>query len=441
MHGTELTGHVDPGVLAPGMMVGEYRVEGRVGEGGMGVVYSCVHPVIAKRAAIKVLHPALSVNQDAVERFIQEARSVNQIGHPNIVDIFAFGTLPDGRNYFVMELLRGASLRDRIKREQLPITEALAFAETITLPLEAAHEHGIVHRDLKPDNVFLVEIKGDRPQVKLLDFGIAKLVGPSADGVHLTQTGSMLGTPAYISPEQAKAENVDHRTDIYALGAMLFELVTGELVFDATNAAEMIAHHLFTPPRSAAALNTNVVPRLDALITSMLAKDPNARPTLEQVRSSLRACRVLVGGTLTPAQGTPITRSQPIGTLETAMAPTPTVRSARGSRLPWIAGGLLAAVALVALIFSITNRSSDTPSPAGTVETKPATPASIEQPPPPVAQPPVAPVAPVAEIPQVKAPEKSKPAQVKAPEKSKHPPVKGTRKGSSATPFDPDAPL
>src|SRR3954471_5448371 len=163
--------------LAVGEMVGEYRVEGELGRGGMGRVYAATHPVIAKRAAIKVLHPELSVNTEAVERFIQEARSVNQIGHPNIVDIFAFGTLPDGRSYFVMEWLRGESLHTRIERERLPIAEALVMLETITVALEAAHEKGIVHRDLKPDNVFLVEVKGDRPQVKLLDFGIAKLSG------------------------------------------------------------------------------------------------------------------------------------------------------------------------------------------------------------------------------------------------------------------------
>src|SRR5260221_1268232 len=125
--------------LATGTMVGEYRIEKELGRGGMGRVYGAIHPVIAKRAAIKVLHPELSVNAEAVDRFVQEARAVNEIGHPNIVDIFAFGALPDRRSYFVMEWLRGESLRDRLKRERIEFGDALAILETSTIPLEAAH--------------------------------------------------------------------------------------------------------------------------------------------------------------------------------------------------------------------------------------------------------------------------------------------------------------
>ena len=279
--------------LAPGTMVGEYQVEGVLGKGGMGKVYSAVHPVIAKRAAIKVLHPQLSMDAESVQRFIQEARSVNQIGHPNIVDIFAFGTLPDGRQYFVMECLRGESLRDRIGRGGMSLDEAVAVIETMALPLRAAHEQGIVHRDLKPDNVFLVEVKGDRPAVKLLDFGIAKLLG--GDASNRTQTGSMLGTPAYISPEQARGESVDHRTDIYALGALLFELVTGEIVFAATNVADMIAQQLYEPPRSPASLNPNIPAELDHLIVRMLAKAADDRPSLDEICEVLRSCRHTAG--------------------------------------------------------------------------------------------------------------------------------------------------
>jgi len=270
--------------LLVGTMVGEYRVEGQLGEGGMGKVYAATHPVIAKRAAIKVLHPELSVNTEAVERFIQEARSVNQIGHPNIVDIFAFGALVDGRSYFIMEWLRGESLRDRILRGAVPIQHTLQILDTIATALEAAHDKGIVHRDLKPDNVFLVDIKGAAPQVKLLDFGIAKLLGNDDLRAERTRTGNLLGTPAYISPEQARGHAVDHRTDIYALGALAYELMTGWLPFPADNAADMIAKHLFEPPPHASLSNADVWPELDALICAMLAKDANERPTLAQVR-------------------------------------------------------------------------------------------------------------------------------------------------------------
>jgi eukaryotic-like serine/threonine-protein kinase len=273
--------------LSPGMLVGEYQLGEQIGEGGMGRVYAATHPVIAKRAAIKVLHTELSVNREAVERFIQEARSVNQIGHPNIVDIFSFGTLPDGRCYFVMEWLRGQSLRERLSRTRVPIAQALAFIETIAVALEAAHENGIVHRDLKPDNIFLVEVKGAGPQVKLLDFGIAKLLGTETVRMERTRTGNLLGTPAYMSPEQARGHMVDHRTDIYALGCVAYELFTGQLPFPADNAADMIAKHLLEPPPSAMQANPQLSPELDALVTSMLAKDANLRPTLAQIREQV----------------------------------------------------------------------------------------------------------------------------------------------------------
>jgi eukaryotic-like serine/threonine-protein kinase len=273
--------------LATGMLVGEYQLGEPIGEGGMGRVYAATHPVIAKRAAIKVLHTELSANAEAVERFIQEARSVNQIGHPNIVDIFSFGTLPDGRCYFVMEWLRGESLRQRLSRMRVPIGQALAFIETIAVALEAAHENGIVHRDLKPDNIFLVEVKGAAPQVKLLDFGIAKLLGTEAARIERTRTGNLLGTPAYMSPEQARGHMVDHRTDIYALGCVAYELFTGSSPFPADNAADMIAKHLMEPPPSALQANPQLSPELDALVTSMLAKDANLRPTLAQIREQV----------------------------------------------------------------------------------------------------------------------------------------------------------
>ena len=296
--------------LKPGDMVGEYRVDQQIGEGGMGRVYCATHPVIAKRAAIKILHPELSVNREAVERFVQEARSVNQIGHPNIVDIFSFGTLPDGRCYFVMEWLRGESLRDRLRRVRVPLAEALAFIETIAVALEAAHEKGIVHRDLKPDNVFLCEVKGTLPNVKLLDFGIAKLVGGDARSER-TRTGNLLGTPAYMSPEQARGQAVDHRTDIYALGCVAYEMFTGWLPFPADNAADMIAKHLFEHPPSALFRNPLVPSELDALVQHMLAKDPNARPTLAQVREHARRALAYItsqaygGRVATPAHGIP----------------------------------------------------------------------------------------------------------------------------------------
>jgi serine/threonine-protein kinase len=279
-HDTEVQAFAMPS-LVRGMMVGEYRIESKLGEGGMGCVYGAIHPVIAKRAAIKILHPEFSAKPDIVERFIQEARSVNQIGHPNIVDIFSFGALPDGRPYLAMEYLNGESLRTRLRRRRLPMREVFDVVETISNALAAAHGAGIVHRDLKPDNIFLVEGTWGGARVKLLDFGVAKLLGDDKP-IH-TRTGNLLGTPAYMSPEQARGRAVDHRTDIYALGALFFEMLTGALPFPAKNTADMLSSHLHTPPPSPRTRNSTVPPELDRLVLAMMAKDPNARPTLSDV--------------------------------------------------------------------------------------------------------------------------------------------------------------
>src|SRR5687768_9485570 len=190
--------------LPVGSLAGEYRIEKKIGEGGMGSVYGARHPVIGKRAAIKVIRRELSGNPEAVDRFVLEAQSVNQIGHPNIVDVFGFGQLSDGRSFFVMEWLEGESLRDRLHRP-LPFPEALEMLEQIAKALVAAHEAGVVHRNLKPDNVYLHARKGDKPSVKLLDFGLAKLTGATdANRFDRTRTGMVMGTPLYLSPEQAK---------------------------------------------------------------------------------------------------------------------------------------------------------------------------------------------------------------------------------------------
>ena len=279
-----------PSDLAPGTTVGEYRVEKKIGEGGMGAVYSAVHPMIGKRAAIKVISAALGTDASAVNRFVQEARSVNQIGHPNIVDVFAFGELPDGRNYFVMEHLQGESLAERIARAPMQLGEVIEIIDQVADALEAAHEKQIVHRDLKPDNVYLAASRGGRMMVKLLDFGIAKLSsadGPeTGGGIAKTRTGMMMGTPGYLSPEQARGRNVDHRTDIYALGCMTFEVVTGRIPFTADNAMDIVLMHMTAPPPRTSSVWPQIPPALDNLIAGMLEKDASLRPTLAQIRQT-----------------------------------------------------------------------------------------------------------------------------------------------------------
>ncbi|HTL36718.1 MAG TPA: protein kinase, partial [Kofleriaceae bacterium] len=233
---------VPAGDLPPGTVVGEYKIDQKIGEGGMGTVYSATHPTIGKRAAIKVISAELGQDPVLVQRFVQEARSVNQIGHPNIVDVFAFGKLPDGRSYFVMEFLQGESLRGRLMRTFMSIADAVQILDEIAGALEAAHEKGIVHRDLKPDNVYLASVRGGYIIVKLLDFGIAKLV--TGGGIAKTSTGEMMGTPGYLSPEQARGKNVDYRTDIYALGCMMFEMITGRMPFMAESPMDVVMMHI-----------------------------------------------------------------------------------------------------------------------------------------------------------------------------------------------------
>ena len=305
--------------LVPGFVVGEYKIDKKIGEGGMGAVYSATHPMIGKRAAIKVISAALGTNAEAVGRFVQEARSVNQIGHPNIVDVFAFGELPDGRNYFVMEYLQGESLADRLGRAAMPLGEAIEILDQVADALEAAHEKQIVHRDLKPDNVYLAAVRGGRTMVKLLDFGIAKLSLPdgpgSGGGIAKTRTGMMMGTPGYLSPEQARGKNVDHRTDIYALGCMTFEIVCGRLPFIADNAMDIVLMHMTTPPVRASAVWPEIPAPLDDLIARMLEKDPAARPTLTDVRAVF--AELVTSGLVTLNNGRGIAFGSGISRLQT----------------------------------------------------------------------------------------------------------------------------
>ena len=282
--------HEDQGLVA-GTDVNGYIIDGVLGRGGMGVVYSATHAVIGKRAAIKVLRSEVSMSRITVERFVQEARAVNQIGHANIIDIFDYGTLPDGRAFHVMDLLVGESLRKRLRRGPLHPSEAANVIEGISSALIAAHDKGFVHRDLKPDNVYLIAKDEGWPDIKLLDFGLAKLMPDMGQAAFITKTGVMIGTPEYMSPEQARGLAVDYRTDVYALGILMFELLSGQRPFPRLEAFAMLQCHAEEIPPSISSMVSGLPDEMVQLVDSMLSKEPAARPSLAAVRTVIRRLR------------------------------------------------------------------------------------------------------------------------------------------------------
>jgi serine/threonine-protein kinase len=339
------------------MEVGEYRVLRKIGEGGMGSVYSAVQPVIGKRVAIKVLAPHIAGHPELVRRFVDEARAVNKIGHPNIIDIFSFGWLPDQRHYFAMEFLDGQSLADRIKGAPFQPDEARRILRQICQALEAAHRQGIVHRDLKPDNIWIVQPQHGDSYAKLLDFGIAKLVGDGDEG-HRTQTGIVMGTPAYMSPEQCRGVNVDKGTDIYALGMILYEMFAGQLPFQGSF-AELITHHLITAPDPPS--RHRPLPRaLEQLIMRCIDKDPAQRPqSAEALGRALDAALPTAEDNLQTAAVVPVAPAPAAAPAHDTLSPPPgrtaadlTMTPARSRRPLFLAVGL-GAGALVAVAIAL----------------------------------------------------------------------------------------
>lgn len=226
------------------ILAGRYRIESILGEGGMGIVYRAVHVELDKRVAVKMLRADMANDETVAKRFVQEAKALSRIVHAHIVEVFDFGRTEDGLAYFVMEYLEGRSLREALRENDLSAREILRVARAMAEGLGAAHAAGIIHRDLKPDNVQLVQRDDDRCYVKILDFGVAKVAGVS----RLTRNGAVFGTPHYMSPEQAQGHPVDHRSDIYSYGIILYELFTGRLPFDADTFVRVISQQIFEPP-------------------------------------------------------------------------------------------------------------------------------------------------------------------------------------------------
>ena len=296
-----------PAELEPGAAVGSYTVSRVVGQGGWGTVYLARHAAIGSKVAIKVLGAHLATGTDACRRFLQEAKASSAIDSDHVVRVLDFGQLESGLPYIVMEWLEGRTLKDLLEADsQLEVPRALHIARQVARALSAAHHAGIIHRDLKPENVFLLSRDEDHDYVKILDFGIAKLDSPDAgvahtmldsgsakvgsvDGVARTISGALLGTPYYMSPEQcAGGRTLDGRTDIYSLGIVLYEMLTGLRPFSAPGFGEILVKHITeapAPPRSI----TPTLPRaLEASILRMLAKDPRERPaSMDEVARTL----------------------------------------------------------------------------------------------------------------------------------------------------------
>ena len=261
-----------------GRLIGQYRVTGVLGNGGMGVVYAARHTLLDRPAAVKVLLPKLSDDQAIVTRFFNEARAATAIRHPGIVEVYDFGWTPEGAAFIVMEHLQGETLRARRKRRPMPWGFALAITRQIAGALSAAHATGIVHRDLKPDNIFLVpdpEVPGGE-RIKLLDFGIAKLAGTLTDQ-SMTRTGAVMGTPAYMAPEQCRGVVVDWRADLYSLGCILFELLAGQPPFVGEGGGEVLAAHIHVPPPALGSLTRGLPSGVEDLVQRLLAKAPHDR--------------------------------------------------------------------------------------------------------------------------------------------------------------------
>jgi eukaryotic-like serine/threonine-protein kinase len=352
-----------------GRMAGEYRLIRKLGEGGFGAVYEAEHPLLRRRAAVKVLHQVAGMDSDAVLRFISEAQAANSIRSRHIVDVFSFGKLPNGRHFYVMDLLDGEPLDGFLRREKrCDVETTLRLLRPIAEALDAAHAAGVVHRDLKPQNLFLAWESSGETVPKLLDFGMAKLLIESS--VH-TVSGVPIGTPLYMSPEQARGEKVDGRSDVYALGVLCHEMLTGRVPFTGESPLAVLVSHLTLAPPRASEVLPELPCELDEPILAMLHKEPGGRPATAGaaiaalVLAAEQAGRVVPAGmphlprprglpaaTSTPFSPHPFTsgpidEATPSGERKIARTPV----ASKGHAKSWPLGvGLLALAALVAFL-------------------------------------------------------------------------------------------
>jgi len=270
--------------------LGRYKITGELGRGAMGVVYKAHDPVLDRTVALKTI--AVAENAEGrgeyEKRFFQEAKAAARLNHPRLITIYDFGEEGD-LAWMAMEILSGTELRERIAKGPIPVREAVEIAEQVADGLGFAHEHGVVHRDIKPGNIMLMP----RGQVKIMDFGVARLRVSSVK----TQTGTRLGTPRYMSPEQAMGRAVDHRSDIFSLGIVLYEMLTGASPFSGSDTAEIMHNVAAAAQIAPSRVNPEVPETLDLVVKKALAKDPGERyQDAYDLASDLHACLVELGG-------------------------------------------------------------------------------------------------------------------------------------------------
>jgi serine/threonine-protein kinase len=332
------------------LLGGRYRLGARLGIGGMGEVFEAEHETIGKRVAVKILHKGFGRSADVVARFKREARVASRIEHPGIVDVTDFGQAEDGRLFFVMELLEGRLLSDLLGRGQpLPLRQAADIGLQLASALTAAHEAGLLHRDLKPENVMLVPDGRGHERVKVLDFGIAKELAPGGTSEMLTRPGTTLGTPEYMSPEQAAGQPADARSDVYAFGVLLYEMLTGGPPHSGATAKEVLYRKLRDPVVPLAQKRPETPADLSAVVMRCLEASPEARPSgLREVALTLQTVRAA----LAPAGDEPEPELYPVTTGRLPAwrrregAHTEIIEHGEPRRRPW--GKITAAVAVAA---------------------------------------------------------------------------------------------
>jgi serine/threonine-protein kinase len=272
----------------------KYRVEQLIGEGGMGKVYKATQLALDKPVVLKVLRQALLSDERTVARFQREAKAASRLNHPNSINVLDFGQSDDGALYIAMEYVQGKDLHQILSREwPLPESRVIRIMSQVLSALADAHSAGVIHRDLKPENIMVEQRRGEPDFVKVLDFGIAKIVDGSADdGPALTRAGFVCGTPEYMSPEQARGAQLDHRSDLYAVGVILYQLTAGLLPFDSDSPVGFATKHLteIPLPPTKRRPDAKISPAMERLIMKALAKNPDDRPqTAEQFRAELLA--------------------------------------------------------------------------------------------------------------------------------------------------------